>query len=419
VTFDVIRRILEDYFNYDVYAVMNITDVDDKIILRARKNHLLKQYEEEHVNLTMQVLDDIAEGFADYRLDLDKKIQELDAEIAQLVAKKKKNKTVEKEAEKKLLADKLASVPKSEAALVKLRERIVAGGDQVPSTQAFVEVAGVRDVVADLLDKRHGHSITDERIFRAHAARYEEEFLEDMKELGVRVPDVMTRVTEYIPEIVQYVQQIQANGVAYEANGSVYFNTEAFAKQGHAYGKLEPWSVGDGKLLKSGEGALSDKRDKKVSENDFALWKQSKPGEPSWDSPWGRGRPGWHIECSAMASDLFGDNMDIHSGGSDLRFPHHDNELAQAEAHYGCKQWVNYFLHSGHLHIDGLKMSKSLKNFITIREALEACTPRQVGAPAPPSPAQQVLCASMCSPTLARFVFGRCGCTLWVRLGGA
>jgi len=377
VTFDVIRRILEDYFNYDVYAVMNITDVDDKIILRARKNHLLKLYEEEHANLTTQVLDDIAEGFDDYRQDLGKKIQELEAEIAQLVARKKKNKTVEKEAEKKLLADKLASVPKSEAALATLRERVVAG-DQVPSTQAFVEVASVRDVVADLLDKRHGHSITDERIFRAHAARYEEEFLEDMKELGVRVPDVMTRVTEYIPEIVQYVQKIQANGVAYEANGSVYFNTEAFAKQGHAYGKLEPWSVGDGKLLKSGEGALSDKRDKKVSENDFALWKQSKPGEPSWDSPWGRGRPGWHIECSAMASDLFGYNMDIHSGGSDLRFPHHDNELAQAEAHYGCKQWVNYFLHSGHLHIDGLKMSKSLKNFITIREALEACSPRQM-----------------------------------------
>ncbi len=389
VTFDVIRRILEDYFNYDVYAVMNITDVDDKIILRARKNHLVKLYEETHATLTAQVFEDIAEGFADYRKDLEKKIQELEVEIAQLVARKKKNKTFEKEAEKKLLADKLARVPEAEAAVSKLRERVAAGDDKVPSALAFAGVDSVRDVVADLLDKRDGHSITDERIFRAHAARYEEEFLEDMKELGVRVPDVMTRVTEFVPEIVTYVQQIEANGLAYESNGSVYFHTEAFAQRGHAYGKLEPWSVGDGKLLKSGEGALSDKKgDKKASENDFALWKQSKPGEPSWDSPWGRGRPGWHIECSAMASDLFGDNMDIHSGGSDLRFPHHDNELAQAEAHYGCKQWVNYFLHSGHLHIDGLKMSKSLKNFITIREALQTCSPRQV-----PLRFSSVLCA--------------------------
>jgi cysteinyl-tRNA synthetase len=233
-------------------------------------------------------------------------------------------------------------------------------------------------VVADLLDKRQGHSVTDERIFRAHGAVYEEEFLADMKELGVRMPDVLTRVTDYIEEIVQFVRRIESNGLAYESNGSIYFNTQAFAERGFAYGKLEPWSVGDGKLLKSGEGALADKRDRKASENDFALWKLSKPGEPSWDSPWGRGRPGWHIECSAMASDLFGDNMDIHSGGSDLRFPHHDNELAQSEAHFGCKQWVNYFLHSGHLHIDGLKMSKSLKNFITIREALQDCSPRQV-----------------------------------------
>jgi cysteinyl-tRNA synthetase len=233
-------------------------------------------------------------------------------------------------------------------------------------------------VVADLLDKRHGHSVTDERIFRAHGAVYEEEFLADMKELGVRMPDVLTRVTDYIEEIVQFVRRIESNGLAYESNGSIYFNTQAFAERGFAYGKLEPWSVGDGKLLKSGEGALADKRDRKASENDFALWKLSKPGEPSWDSPWGRGRPGWHIECSAMASDLFGDNMDIHSGGSDLRFPHHDNELAQSEAHFGCKQWVNYFLHSGHLHIDGLKMSKSLKNFITIREALQDCSPRQM-----------------------------------------
>jgi cysteinyl-tRNA synthetase len=98
------------------------------------------------------------------------------------------------------------------------------------------------------------------------------------------------------------------------------------------------------------------------------LWKKSKPGEPSWDSPWGKGRPGWHIECSAMASEILGEVIDIHGGGSDLQFPHHDNEIAQSEACFESNQWTNYFLHSGHLDIDGLKMSKSLKNFITIRE---------------------------------------------------
>lgn len=324
---------------------MNITDVDDKIILRARKNYLLDQYEQAHPTLTVSVLDDIDQAFQDYRSDLNKKIAELNVEIEQLVAKKKKNKTFEKEAEKKLLVEKLERVPASEQALASLRKRVTEGA-QVAAVEAYEGVPGVRDVLADLADKREGHTVSDERIFRAHAAKYEEEFLEDMKELGVRVPDVMTRVTEYITEIVDFVKTIQDKGLAYETNGSVYFDTVAFTKGGAAYGKLEPWSVGDGKLLTSGEGSLTEK-DQKRSENDFALWKKSKPGEPSWDSPWGRGRPGWHIECSAMASDLFGDNMDIHSGGSDLRFPHHDNELAQSEAHFGCHQWVNYFLHSG------------------------------------------------------------------------
>jgi len=111
---------------------------------------------------------------------------------------------------------------------------------------------------------------------------------------------------------------------------------------------------------------------------DFALWKASKPGEPSWPSPWGPGRPGWHIECSVMATAILGDSLDIHSGGSDLAFPHHDNEIAQSEAYHNCNSWVNYFIHTGHLHIEGLKMSKSLKNFITIGEILEKFTPRQL-----------------------------------------
>ncbi|EER10473.1 cysteinyl-tRNA synthetase, putative, partial [Perkinsus marinus ATCC 50983] len=112
--------------------------------------------------------------------------------------------------------------------------------------------------------------------------------------------------------------------------------------------------------------------------NDFALWKSSKRGEPSWESPWGLGRPGWHIECSVMASEVLGAHIDIHGGGSDLKFPHHDNEIAQSEAYHFNAQWVNYFLHAGHLHIKGLKMSKSLKNFITIRQALQSYTARQL-----------------------------------------
>ena len=111
---------------------------------------------------------------------------------------------------------------------------------------------------------------------------------------------------------------------------------------------------------------------------DFALWKASKPGEPEWESPWGLGRPGWHIECSVMASEVAGKTLDIHGGGCDLMFPHHDNEMAQSEAYWGHQQWVHYFMHTGHLHVEGRKMSKSLKNFFTIREVLEKYTARQM-----------------------------------------
>jgi len=225
---------------------------------------------------------------------------------------------------------------------------------------------------------------------------YESEFHEDMATLGVSPPDILTRVTDYIKEIIHYISTLVEKGVAYESNGSVYFSVLDFGKiDGMSYCKLTPEQCYNTELLNEGEGKsvqnfLNDKR----SPRDFALWKQSKKGEPKWQSPWGEGRPGWHIECSVMASEIFkllsraksvgnvacevNCCMDIHSGGVDLKFPHHDNEMAQAEAYSGCKQWVNYFLHSGHLHIKGFKMSKSLKNFITIREALERNTPRQI-----------------------------------------
>jgi len=173
--------------------------------------------------------------------------------------------------------------------------------------------------------------------------------------------------------------------LAYESNGSVYFDVNAFeALDDMHYCKLSPEQIQNAALLAEGEGKLTQEfASEKHSPRDFALWKSSKEGEPSWESPWGPGRPGWHIECSVMASDVFekltGDvRMDIHSGGVDLKFPHHDNEMAQAEAHAGCNQWVNYFVHAGHLDIKGFKMSKSLKNFITIRQTLEDNSPRQV-----------------------------------------
>ena len=253
--------------------------------------------------------------------------------------------------------------------------------------------------ITDLDDKIIQRANENGIPFEELSRQFEGEFHEDMEMLGVGLPNVLTRVTEYMDEIVEYIDTIVKKGLSYESNGSVYFNVDAFDKvEGMAYCKLAPEQVNNAELLAEGEGKLtqdfvSDKR----SPRDFALWKKSKEGEPKWDSPWGEGRPGWHIECSVMASDVFaqmsggksakdaaaatnGDmcRMDIHSGGVDLKFPHHDNEMAQAEAHSGCNQWVNYFVHAGHLHIKGFKMSKSLKNFITIREALETNSSRQI-----------------------------------------
>jgi len=191
--------------------------------------------------------------------------------------------------------------------------------------------------------------VTDPSLSRSLARFWEAKFFEDMARLRVKEPDTLTRVTEYIPEIVEFVKRIVENGYAYEVAGSVYFDTNKFdATKNHFYAKLEPWSKGNKDLLEEGEGrfpphrppvttlpsslsgALSNSTGRR-SAADFALWKASKPGEPFWSSPWGPGRPGWHIECSVMASAILGDNMDIHSGGIDLAFPHHDNEIAQSE----------------------------------------------------------------------------------------
>nr|XP_023477599.1 probable cysteine--tRNA ligase, mitochondrial isoform X4 [Equus caballus] len=179
-------------------------------------------------------------------------------------------------------------------------------------------------------------------------------------------PTVYLRVTENIPQIISFIEGIIAKGHAYStAKGNVYFDLQS---RGDKYGKLV--GVAPGPV---GEPVESDKR----HASDFALWKAAKPQEMFWASPWGNGRPGWHIECSTISSLVFGSQLDIHSGGIDLAFPHHENEIAQCEVFHQCKQWGNYFLHSGHLHVKGKeeKMSKSLKNYITIKDFLKTASP--------------------------------------------
>ncbi|NLH01916.1 MAG: cysteine--tRNA ligase, partial [Clostridiales bacterium] len=192
--------------------------------------------------------------------------------------------------------------------------------------------------------------------------KYIEEYFKDCKGLGVREATIHPKATENIDQIISMVQELIKKGYAYEADGDVYFRTTKFED----YGKLSHQPLED---LQA--GARIDVADVKENPMDFALWKAAKPGEPYWDSPWGQGRPGWHIECSAMSNRYLGKTIDIHCGGQDLIFPHHENEIAQSEAANGCK-FVNYWLHNGFISIDNKKMSKSLGNFFTVREAAEA-----------------------------------------------
>lgn len=367
VTFDILRRVMEDYFGYNILFVMNVTDVDDKIILRARRNHLLKAFREKASDVK-----EIAEAArAATVAAAEKQAKKAKAVAAEVAAATDSRQRTELESAVKNEEHKLKKVQEAQQQL----EAVLAGGS--PTIDAVLAAAG--DQLAEALDAKQGSAVTDHSIYRAHAAKYEREFFEDMDALGVRRPDVITRVVEYIPQIISFVETIAANGMAYESNGSVYFDTTKFRDAGHTYGKNNPAAVGCAAIASESE-ANFESGDKRCPQ-DFALWKAAKLGEPFWDSPWGKGRPGWHIECSAMASAIIGRQMDIHSGGEDLKFPHHDNELAQSEAHFhadGCEQWVNYFLHSGFLEIEGLKMSKSLKNFITIREALQQFTARQL-----------------------------------------
>ena len=365
LTFDILRRVVEDYFGYSVLYQMNITDIDDKIILRARRNKLVADFGAAAAGRPLEEVSAEVRGHAAAFLEKRR------AKAAALAEPLPAGAPLREKDERETLA--------AEAALkAEQAAEILANVEAATGDLSALLVAG-QDPLAEALDAAKGHEVNDPSIFDAHARRFEEEFHTDMDRLGVRPADSITRVSEFVPEVVAYIERIIERGLAYAAEGSVYFDTRAFQKAGHTYRKLVPFSGQASEAeMAEGEGALGSGLRGKRHPNDFALWKASKPGEPEWDSPWGRGRPGWHIECSVMASEVLGERLDIHAGGCDLKFPHHDNELAQAEAFYGSQQWVNYFLHAGHLHIRGLKMSKSLKNFITIQQALEEHSPRQL-----------------------------------------
>lgn len=192
------------------------------------------------------------------------------------------------------------------------------------------------------------------------AEKYIAEYFKDADALGIKRATVHPRVTENIENIITFIEDLISKGFAYELNGDVYFNSQAYKE----YGKLSKQNLEELNL-----GARIDVNDEKKHPIDFALWKAKKEGEIGWQSPWGEGRPGWHIECSVMSARYLGDTIDIHAGGQDLIFPHHENEIAQSEARSG-KQFARYWMHNGYINVDNQKMSKSLGNFFTVRDIL-------------------------------------------------
>ena len=243
----------------------------------------------------------------------------------------------------------------------------------------------VFDVIARYL-KEKGYDVTyirnftdvDDKIIQkanqlgidstAVAERFIEEFYQDMDALNVQRATIEPKATDHIAQIVEFIEKLILKGFAYPINGDVYYSVEKFKR----YGKLS------GRKLEDMEaGARIDIDERKQNPFDFALWKSAKPGEPAWDSPWGLGRPGWHIECSAMSREYLGETFDIHGGGKDLCFPHHENEIAQSESLSG-KPFVRYWVHNGFVNINQEKMSKSLGNFLMIKDVLKSYHPETV-----------------------------------------
>jgi cysteinyl-tRNA synthetase len=213
------------------------------------------------------------------------------------------------------------------------------------------------DIDDKMINKANDEGITVKEL----GDKYIKEYYQDADALKIERATVNPRATEFIDDIIQFVQELIDSGFAYEVDGDVYYSTKKF----EGYGKLIGQNLED---LQAGARISVDER--KKDPMDFAVWKSQKTNEPGWESPWGVGRPGWHIECSCMAKKILGDTIDIHAGGMDLKFPHHENEIAQSEALTG-KPFANYWMHAAFVNVDNKKMSKSLNNFFTAREILE------------------------------------------------
>lgn len=215
-------------------------------------------------------------------------------------------------------------------------------------------VQNFTDVDDKIIKRGHEEGISPEEV----ANKYIDEYFVDADGLGINRADVHPRVTDNIQQIIDFVKDLEDKGYAYEVNGDVYFDTKKF----EGYGKLSKQNQDE---LEA--GARIEVNDQKRHPMDFVLWKSKKEGEPGWNSPWGEGRPGWHIECSVMSNRYLGESIDIHGGGQDLAFPHHENEIAQSEARSG-KTFSNYWIHNGYININNEKMSKSKGNFFTVRD---------------------------------------------------
>lgn len=225
-----------------------------------------------------------------------------------------------------------------------------------------IHVQNFTDVDDKIINRAREEGVSPSEI----SQRYEAAFKEDMEALGVEEPDYTPRATEFIDKMIEMIKVLIEKGFAYQVGGDVYFRVDSFPDYGQLSGRSKD------ELL---AGARVEVDEKKENPLDFALWKSAKPGESYWESPWGKGRPGWHIECSAMSSTYFGPTFDIHGGGEDLIFPHHENEIAQSEAFSGVKPFVRYWLHNGLLTIKSEKMAKSVGNIILLRDVLQKYHP--------------------------------------------
>ena len=239
-----------------------------------------------------------------------------------------------------------------------LRRYFIYKGYDVKYIQNFT------DVDDKIINAANEAGITSKEL----SEKYIAEYFTDVHALGIHDADANPKVSEHIKDIVGLIEDLVAKGYAYNVDGNVYFRVSAFPE----YGKLSKQPLDD--LM---SGARIEVNDEKENPLDFSLWKKYKEGEPYWESPWGKGRPGWHIECSAMSRSYLGETIDIHGGGQDLIFPHHENEIAQSEAANG-KPFVNYWLHNGYINVDNVKMSKSLGNFFMIRDILKEFDPEVV-----------------------------------------